>query len=65
MERLSKPAAPYDHKVAERCASTSSRRNTIDPADAYRSFRGRDPRIEALMKKRGFPMAEAKPSSGQ
>ncbi len=28
--------------------------NTIDPADAYRAFRGRDPRIEALMAKRGF-----------
>ena len=29
--------------------------NTIDPAEAYRRFRGRDPRIEALMRKRGFP----------
>jgi hypothetical protein len=26
--------------------------NTIDPAEAYRNFRGRDPRVEALMKKR-------------
>jgi peptidyl-dipeptidase Dcp len=30
--------------------------NTIDPADAYREFRGRDPKVEALMKKRGFPV---------
>ena len=29
--------------------------NTIDPAEAYRNFRGRDPKVEALMKKRGFP----------
>jgi len=28
--------------------------NTRDPADAYRSFRGRDPEIDALMRKRGF-----------
>ncbi|QYO64969.1 hypothetical protein JVX88_36500 [Leptolyngbya sp. 7M] len=34
--------------------------NTIDPAEAYRKFRGRDPKVEALMKKRGFPI----PSKG-
>jgi peptidyl-dipeptidase Dcp len=28
--------------------------NTVDPAEAYREFRGRDPRVEALMRKRGF-----------
>jgi peptidyl-dipeptidase Dcp len=34
--------------------------NTIDPAIAYRQFRGRDPGIGALMRKRGFPVpAEA------
>jgi peptidyl-dipeptidase Dcp len=33
--------------------------NTVDPADAYRAFRGRDPRVEALMKKRGFTSAAA------
>jgi peptidyl-dipeptidase Dcp len=30
-------------------------RNAIDPAAAYRAFRGRDARIEALMRDRGFP----------
>jgi peptidyl-dipeptidase Dcp len=30
--------------------------NTIDPAIAYRQFRGRDPGIGALMRKRGFPV---------
>ena len=29
--------------------------NTVDPADAYRAFRGRDAGIGALMRKRGFP----------
>ena len=30
-------------------------RDTVDPADGYRAFRGRDPGIGALMRKRGFP----------
>jgi len=29
--------------------------NTTDRAEAYRQFRGRDPEIQALLKKRGFP----------
>lgn len=46
---------PYDHKVAERLRKyIFSVGNTIDPAEAYRNFRGRDPRVEALMQKRGF-----------
>jgi len=46
---------PYDKKVAERLRKyIFSVGNTIDPAEGYRSFRGRDPKIEALMKKRGF-----------
>ena len=28
--------------------------NTIEPADGYRAFRGRDPVTTALMRKRGF-----------
>ena len=30
--------------------------NSMDPAEAYRLFRGRDPQIEALMRDRGFPV---------
>ncbi len=46
---------PYDRKVADRLRkSIFSVGNTIDPADGYRNFRGRDPKVEALMKKRGF-----------
>ena len=33
-------------------------RNAVDPADAYRSFRGRDAGIEPLMRDRGFPVPE-------
>ena len=35
-------------------------RNAVDPAEAYRAFRGRDARIDALMRDRGFPVADAK-----
>ena len=46
---------PYDKAVAERLRKyVFSVGNTVDPADAYRTFRGRDPKIDALMKKRGF-----------
>jgi peptidyl-dipeptidase Dcp len=46
---------PYDRKVADRLRQNIfSIGNTIDPAEAYRNFRGRDPKVEALMKKRGF-----------
>jgi peptidyl-dipeptidase Dcp len=46
---------PYDRAVAERLRKyVFSVGNTTDPAEGYRGFRGRDPKIDALMKKRGF-----------
>ncbi|MEO7673471.1 MAG: M3 family metallopeptidase [Pyrinomonadaceae bacterium] len=49
---------PYDKAVGERLVKyVFSVGNTMDPAEAYRKFRGRDPKVEALMKKRGFPVA--------
>jgi len=46
----------YDPAVAERLrANIFSIGNTIDPAEGYRNFRGRDPKVDALMRKRGFP----------
>jgi peptidyl-dipeptidase Dcp len=46
---------PYDRAVAERLRKyVFSVGNTTDPAEGYRAFRGRDPKIDALMKKRGF-----------
>ncbi len=45
----------WDKDVAHRLRdNVFSIGNTRDPAEAYRSFRGRDPGIEALMRKRGF-----------
>ncbi len=50
---------PYDKKVAQRLTqNVFSVGNTIDPADGYRKFRGRDPKIEALLIKRGFANKE-------
>ncbi len=46
---------PYDKEVAARLVkNVFSVGNTIDPAAGFRGFRGRDPRTEPLMKKRGF-----------
>lgn len=46
---------PYDKNVSERLKNyVFSIGNTLEPAESYRLFRGRDPQIEALMKKRGF-----------
>lgn len=50
------PGGFYDADVAKRLKDhILSVGNTIDPADAYRAFRGRDPDIGALMRARGFP----------
>ncbi|MCC3152755.1 M3 family metallopeptidase [Hymenobacter sp. BT770] len=52
---------PYDKAVGQRLTKyVFSVGNTVDPAEAYRKFRGRDPKIDALMKERGFPMTAKK-----
>jgi peptidyl-dipeptidase Dcp len=49
----------YDSELAEKLVThLFAPRNAIDPADAYRAFRGRDARMEALMRARGFPVPE-------
>jgi peptidyl-dipeptidase Dcp len=50
---------PWDKDVGARLKQLLSLGNTVDLADAYRNFRGRDPGIEALMRKRGFPVPPA------
>ena len=45
----------WDREIARRLRdNVFSVGNTVDPADGYRAFRGRDPGIDALMRKRGF-----------
>lgn len=46
---------PYDTDIAKRLiANVFSVGNTIDPEEGYRKFRGRDPQVAALMRKRGL-----------
>jgi peptidyl-dipeptidase Dcp len=45
----------YDKEVAQRLHDTVlSVGDTIDPAEGFRAFRGRDVDTKALMRKRGF-----------
>ncbi|HEX8467796.1 MAG TPA: M3 family metallopeptidase [Allosphingosinicella sp.] len=47
---------PFDKSTADRFRKTLlSTGNETDRAEAYRAFRGRDPDVKALMRKRGFP----------
>jgi peptidyl-dipeptidase Dcp len=51
------PDGFYDKEVAARMVKyLFAARNTLDPAEAYRKFRGRDAKIDALMRDRGFPV---------
>jgi len=46
----------YDKALAKKLVDhLFSVRNAVDPAEAYRSFRGRDADVSALMRDRGFP----------
>ena len=54
-EAFEQAGDPFDKDIAKRlhddimCVG-----NSIDPAQAYRNFRGRDPQIDALLRARGF-----------
>ncbi|WP_246164374.1 M3 family metallopeptidase [Xanthovirga aplysinae] len=51
------PGGFYDEEVAGKLVKhLFAPRNSVDPAEAYRAFRGRDAKIEALMRDRGFPV---------
>jgi len=55
-EAFTQAGGPYDKAVAKRLHDyVFSLGNTVDPAEAYRNFRGRDAGTAALMRKRGFP----------
>ena len=51
------PNGFYDKELAAKMVKyLFAPRNSVDPAEAYRNFRGRDANIEALMRDRGFPI---------
>lgn len=55
-EAFLKGKGPWDAKVAASFYNhVLSRGNTVDPAEAFRAFRGRDVDTNALMRDRGFP----------
>ena len=59
-EAFTEAGGPYDQAVARRFRErVLSVGNTVEPADAYRAFRGRDAGIDALMRDRGFPVPAA------
>lgn len=53
------PGGYYDKALAHKLVKyLFAPRNSMDPAEAYRKFRGRDAKIDALMRDRGFPVPE-------
>ena len=60
-EAFLEAGGPWDKAQAAKLKQLLSQGNTVDPADAYRIFRGRDADVGALMRDRGFP-APAKPA---
>lgn len=53
------PGGFYDADIAAKLVKyLFAPRNAMDPADAYRAFRGRDADIAPLMRDRGFPVPE-------
>lgn len=49
------PGGYYDPEMSEKLVKyLFAPRNEMDPADAYRAFRGRDADVEAIMRDRGF-----------
>ncbi len=51
------PGGFYDKEVGDRLVKyLFAVRNAMDPAEAYRKFRGRDAKVDALMRDRGFPI---------
>ena len=60
-EAFEEAKSPWDPATEKRLKDhVFSVGNTVDPADGYRAFRGRDAGIAALMRKRGFPVPEEK-----
>lgn len=54
------PGGFYDKELSEKLVKyLFAPRNSMDPAEAYRLFRGRDAKIEALMRDRGFPVPKS------
>ena len=59
-EAFLEAGGPYDPVVAKRFHDTiMSVGNTVDPAQAFRNFRGRDPKVDAWLRSKGLPVPVA------
>lgn len=55
-EAFMEAGGPFDKATAKRLHDlVMSVGNSIDPAEGYRKFRGRDPKIDAYLRSKGFP----------
>jgi len=58
-EAFEQAGDPYDPATAKRMHDEVLKvGNTVDPAEAYRRFRGRDPKVDALLRDHGFPVPQ-------
>ena len=58
-EAFTEAKGPYDKEVAKKLLKyVFSSGNTTDQGDAFRSFRGRDAKVDALMRSKGFPIVK-------
>jgi len=58
-EAFTEAEGPYDKEVAARLLKyVFSAGNTIDESEGYRLFRGRDAKVDALMRAKNFPVTE-------
>lgn len=58
-EAFEEAGSYYDPEVSGRLVEyLFAPRNSMDPAEAYRAFRGRDADPAALMRDRGFPVPD-------
>lgn len=56
-EAFQEAGGAYDREVAGRLRDkVLSVGNSVDPIEGYRAFRGRDATVDALLRKRGFPV---------
>jgi peptidyl-dipeptidase Dcp len=58
-EAFTEAGGAYDEQVAKRLHDTiMSVGNTVDPAQAFRNFRGRAPKVDALLRASGFATSQ-------
>lgn len=58
-EAFNQEGGPFSKTVAKRLRDNIlAIGNSVDPAQAYRNFRGKDPKIDGLLRARGFSITE-------